>query len=210
MAVVDVFKGGLFLDKEAIEPQAIMDAAPKEWFPSLSRFKIYGYVEFPSLERAYFGLAAVRGEPSHRWEASVVVGQTEMEVAAPLVDFGDALRHLKEESDHVFEEYPFVEVTSKADYNRALAIIIDVVDPQTSVKAWSPSVKKKLERASLWEGPGVYDFRDEPPTRSYESVEAYEGLSYADEAEQFLEYMFQGDEWKEALRNLIQEIRENT
>ena len=58
-------------------------------------------------------------------------------------------------------------------------------------------------------GPGVYDFRDSPPTQSYESVEAYESSSLEFEAEQILEYMFQGDEWKAALRKLIPEIREN-
>ena len=57
MSVVDVLNGGLFLDEETIDPDTIMDIAPKEWFPGLSLFKIYAYVEFPSLERAYYGLA---------------------------------------------------------------------------------------------------------------------------------------------------------
>lgn len=207
MAVEHVFGSGLFMDKEAIDFDTIMDVAPKEWFPGMSLFKIYAYVEFPSLERAYYGLAAVKGDPTSDWVASALVDQTVMEGVASLTEFGEALRYLEEESDYMFEEVPFVEVTREEDYNRALAIVIDV-DAPTSVKDWSPSVKKMIEKESSWMGPGVYDFRDKPPTQSFETVEAYEGSGLEFEAEHILEYMFQGDEWKNSLRELIPEIRE--
>ncbi len=206
MAVEHV-SGTLFMDSDAISAEDILAKAPKDWFPGLSRFNIYPYVEFSSLERAYYGLAAVKGGPASKWIASAAMGTMEMENPAPLTEFSEALQLLEDERDHLFEEFPFVEVTNEDDYNRALAVILDV-PIQKSVKDWSPIVKAKLEKESSWMGPGIYDFRDEPPTHHVDTVEAYEIEGLGFEADSILEYMFQGDEWKKTLREVIQDLRE--
>ena len=82
-----------------------------------------------------------------------------------------------------FEEVPFVEVTSKKDYDEALKAMGEAVEDGD------------------WEKPGLYDFRDEPP--SYVgSVEDYEMDELERAADDAFELMFQGDEWKEAYEKL--------
>ncbi len=206
MSVVHV-SGALFMDSGAISAEDILTEAPKDWFPGLSLFNIYPYGEFSSLERAYYGLAAVKGEPASKWLASAATGTMEMENPAPLTEFSEALELLEEERDHLFEDSPFVEVKREEDYNRALAVILNLEIPR-SIKAWSPIIKKKLERESSWMGPGVYDFRDEPPSHHADTVAAYEIEGLGFEADNIIEYMFQGDEWKNTLREVIQDLRE--
>ena len=161
---IEHISGTLFMDSDAISAEDILTEAPKDWFPGLSSLNIYPYVEFSSLERAYYGLAAVKGNPTSKWISSAMTETMLIQDPAPLTDFGEALVMLEQERDHLFEEFPFVEVTNEDDYNRVLAMIINVPVPK-SVKDWSPIIKKKLERESSWMGPGVYDFRDEPPAR---------------------------------------------
>ena len=104
MTVMHV-SGTLFMDSDAISAEDILKEAPKDWFPGLSLFNIYPYVEFSSLERAYYGLAVVKGKPASKWIASVAMGTLEMESPAPLTEFGEALELLEEEREHLFEEF---------------------------------------------------------------------------------------------------------
>jgi hypothetical protein len=55
-----------------------------------------------------------------------------------------------------------------------------------------------------WQGKGLYDFRDDPPSFQG-SVEDYELEEMKRAAEEAFDFMFQGDEWEDAYRELAAE-----
>jgi hypothetical protein len=183
------------------EPMDISGVAPKEWTPARKGLKAYAYVEFPSLERAYYGIFLTRGGPEDEEEGSKSVGmQTWEQPVALYWDVADAFRELGEK--YAFEENPFVEVTDKKDYDRVLLALADE-DPDDP-KSWSPRAHKALEEGD-WTGPGLYDFRERPPSKAYDSALEYEILSMEEEADQTLDYMYQGEDWEKELRELLAE-----
>jgi hypothetical protein len=189
----------VFMEESEID---VSEELPKFWSPR-QNVRVYPYVEFPSLERAYVGLALVKESkkgPKEKWIDSVQVDQMTWENSiAPLTEFREALELLGEGTKWAFEEYPYVEVDTEGDYKKALLAIADEAE---GPKEWSP---RKKDEDSGWEGPGVYDFRERPPTRVYKSVLEYEMSSMESEADGALEYMFQGDKWKEDLRKLMED-----
>lgn len=144
---------------------------------------VYAYAEFPSLERVRFGLRKTTGGPKGDEIDSVQVGSYGMEPLAPYWGFGSALSEVEKGSRWAFEEVPYVEVNSKVDYDRALsAMDIDLRDGD-------------------WKEPGLYDFRDQPPTFS-ETLDDYEDSSMEQAADDAFDYMFQGEEWEQAYKKL--------
>lgn len=144
---------------------------------------IYAYARFRSLEHVAFGLYRTKGGPRDEEVDSEGVGQYGMEPIATYWEFKDALDDI--ESKHMFEDVPFVEVTSEDDYNEALEALD--IDPDDGA----------------WERPGLYDFRDDPP--SYvSSVEDYERESMKEAADQAIDFMFQGDDWEAVYRELAE------
>jgi hypothetical protein len=145
---------------------------------------IYPYAYFRSLEHVSYGLSRRDGGPKGEEIDSVEVGHYGMEPIAPFWEFGDAMGDI--ESKYAFEEVPLVEVTSKDKYNMALEALD--IDPEDGA----------------WEKSGLYDFRDEPPTYQG-TVESYELEEMERAADDAFEFMFQGEEWEDAYRELAAE-----
>lgn len=167
---------GVFVDSERVSaPHGVTSCGD-----------VYAWAEFPSLERVRFGLRKTSGGPKGDEVDSVQVGSYGMEPLAPYWDPNDAINELEKsggKSRWAFEEVPYVEVTSKADYDRALK-----------------AMGIKL-RDGDWKKPGLYDFRDEPPSFS-ETLSDYEDSELERAADDAFEYMFQGDEWEQAYAKL--------
>lgn len=193
-----------FVDKEPLSEDEIARVLPHEWSPKLAGVKVYPWIRFPSLERVYYGLQIRKSGPRSKVIESADVGTNQMESIAPLNDLNDALEILSKGHRYAFEEVPFAEISTVEGYDRVLSHAAGEDDP--SPQDWSPSRKKP---DSAWKGPGVYDLRDKPPTRSYKSVEAYERQAMESEADQILDFMFQGEEWEEKLRGLLSDYLEN-
>ena len=173
---------GVFVDLSPVDP------------PSGARdpdVHIYAYAEFRSLEHVSYGFILFDGGPHGEQIDQVQVGEYGMEPVAPFQEFKYAIDELESDSKWAFEEVPYVEVLSEEDYNEALEIL--ELDP---------------DEDSAWAGPGLYDFRDSPPT-SAGSVEDYELESLEDAADQAIEFMFQGDEWEEAYNELAEADEED-
>jgi hypothetical protein len=166
---------GIFVDTEEVEPSK-GKARPD--------VHIYAYASFRSLEHVSFGLMRTTGGPEDEEIDSETVGEYGMEPIAPFWEFGHAMDSIG--SKYAFEEVPLVEVETKDEYEEALEAID--LDPEDGD----------------WKGPGLYDFRDSPPTFSG-SVEEYEEESLQDAADQAFDYMFQGDEWEETYSKLAAE-----
>jgi hypothetical protein len=166
---------GMFVDPE---PVAAPDGMPDA--------HVYAYAQLHSLERVSYGLLLTTGGPEGEEIESMKVGAYGMEPLAPFWEFGDALKEL--ERDGSFEEVPLVEVTSNEEYNEAL----DVLDKKADAG---------ISDDNQWEKPGLYDFRDDPPTYAG-TVEEYEQEEMANAADEAIDFMLQGDEWKEIYREL--------
>lgn len=175
--------GGIFVDTEPVAAPEGMEDDPD--------VRIYAYANFRSLEHVSFGLHRTDGGPQDDEIDSVKVGEYGMEPIASFWDVGDAIKELERETGGrrerrwIFEENPFVEVTDEEDYNDALEAL-------------------GITEETAWEGPGLYDFRDDPPSFQG-SVEDYELDEMKDAADQAIEFMFQGDEWEDAYRDLVEE-----
>jgi hypothetical protein len=109
------------------------------------------------------------------------------EFAVALDEIEGANRAKRSSERYKFEEVPYVEVETAEDYDEALEAL-GVED----------------DEEGDWRGPGLYDFRDDPPTfqGSVEKHELEEMTMAADDA---IEFMFQGEEWQEAYEKLAQE-----
>ena len=174
--------GGIFVDTEPVAAPDGMDDDPN--------VHIYAYARFRSMEHVAYGLFRTTGGPEDEEIESEKVGEYGMEPRAPYWQFNDAMDELERGGRgkrsgrlYAFEETPYVEVTDEEDFDTALEAL--GLDPDDSA----------------WEGPGLYDFRDEPPTFQG-SVEEYEEESLTEEADQAIEFMFQGDEWEDTYRAL--------
>lgn len=200
---------GKFVDDEPVSEEDLARHAPKEWRPRLKPYRIYPWVEFYSLETAGYGLLATEGTHDAEPAASVEVGEQRFDpsTVAPLAELSEVLETMSKGRRYLVEEFPFAEIKEEDDYDHLLAVCLEVEVPE-SPKQWSPRVKKRIHKESKWEGPGVYDARDCPPTRHSASAEDYEleGMEYW--ADDTLDYMFQGDEWKESLKRLLGELSE--
>jgi hypothetical protein len=178
---------GTFVDTEEVAaPDGTKDA------PDVH---IYAYATFRSLEHVAYGLMRTKGGPKDEEIDSVAVGQYGMEPRAPYWELTDALYELERERKPrerrwIFEEVSLVEVRDEEDYAEAIKAL-GLKDDE-----------------GHWEGPGLYDFRDDPPTRQYKDVEEYELESLEYEADQAFEFMFQGDEWEDAYRELAADDEE--
>jgi hypothetical protein len=148
--------------------------------------QVYAWVEFATAERAYYGLSLHETDYKSRKIDSIQVGvQTFSEPVGVASEFEEALDALERGAKYVFEEYPAVEINSEADYKRVL------------------EAQGLEEDEGDWQGPGIYDFRDTPPS-FIGTTEEYEIEQMKFWADSVLDYMFQGDEWKEALAELLE------
>jgi hypothetical protein len=197
-----------FVDDEPLSLEEIRKAAPLEWVPGLERYSIFPWVEFYSLERAGYGLVAIgEGKPSVSKE--VREQQFDPSTIAPLTEFSEAIKALEDGETYLADEFPYVEITEERDYRRAVAACLEIKGSKASPLDWSPRDRqdeKRVKYESKWEGPGVYDVRECPPSKHAASVEEYELDGMEAEASDVLDFMFQGDEWKDSLRELISEL----
>jgi len=162
-------------------------AAPE---PQDAGVHVYAYARFRSLEHVAYGLYRTTGGPRDEQVDSEQVGEYGMEPIAPYWDINDALKELGKDSQHAFEEVPFVEVDSEDSYNEACEAL-GYEDTYGDDAAWPSDYKE----------PGLYDFRDDPPS-FVSSVEDYELDEMKQAAEDAIEFMFQGNEWEEAFTAL--------
>jgi hypothetical protein len=168
--IIDV-GDGMFIDTDPVDaPEGMPNA------------HIYAYAQMSSLERVSYGLLRTKGGPKDEEIESMKVGSYGMESLAPFWEFGHALDAI--DSEHAFEETPFVEVENEEDYDEACEAI-GCSDSQ-------------------WEKPGLYDFRDDPPTY-VGTVEKYEAEEMTEAADEAIDFMFQGDEWEDVYRELAAE-----
>jgi len=199
----------VFVDEDPVDVSEMELVHPKDWIPwykkmDLGDWNFYPYVEFPSLERAYYGLVLYKGKKfDFSIHESVDRPMLWNEPLAPVNDFGEAIRGL-EKGSHSFEEYPYVEVKSVEEYH----MLLEARDPIIHPKDWYPGTKRKKPDFGDWKGPGVYDVRDNPPTKSYKSVDDYQLQSMEHAADETLEFMFQGDEWKDLVRKMVEDNRD--
>ena len=194
----------IFVDAEPLSEDEIREVLIHDWSPKLKDVKVHAVVNFSSLERAYYGLSILEKGPKSKPVVSVDVGMQTFENVAPLNDLSEAIEELSVGHRSGFEEFPFVEISTLIDYDRVLVHSEDV--RAEAPHAWSP--KKKKGDYQAWGGPGVYDLRDKPPTKHAKSVEAYEIEGMKFWATDTIDFMFQGEEWKEKLKDLFAEYRE--
>lgn len=151
---------------------------------------IYPYASFRSLEHVEYGLKLMRGGPEGEELDSVRVGEYGMEPISQYHDFNSAIDAIEKErargksADWIFEDVPYVEITSEEEYNEAL-----------------DALEIEEDEGDLFDGPGLYDFRDSPPTYQG-TVEENELTDMEQAADDAFEFMFQGDEWQEAFDEL--------
>ncbi|HYX20497.1 MAG TPA: hypothetical protein VFA98_06585 [Thermoanaerobaculia bacterium] len=160
----------------------------RTWVEEARSTRIYAYVEFGGLSRVYYGLMLTAGSARDEVLASEEVGQYELENLAGYWYFSDAAERLGERSTRgtsEFEEQPFVEVSDEEEYDGALEALEIPKDE------------------SAWTKPGLYDFRDSPPTFAY-SIDEYERESMKDAAERALEDMFNSEEWENVCVTLLE------
>jgi len=168
---------GHFIDTDPVDPPK--GAADPD-------VHIYPYADFRSLEHVSYGLVRTHGGPEDEEIDSVEVGEYGMEPLAPFHEFKIALDSI--DSKFVFEEVPLVEVETEEQYNEALDALAEEEDE---------------DEEGDWEGPGLYDFRDSPPSYSG-TVEEYELEELERAADDAFGFMFQGEEWHEAYKDLAE------
>jgi hypothetical protein len=148
---------------------------------------IYPYAYFRSLEHVEFGLVLTNGGPKGDEIASVKVGQYGMEPLSSYWEFDDALDEIEKGSKYAFEEVPYVEVQTEDQYNEVL-----------------DALELEEDEGDIFDGPGLYDFRDTPPTYQG-TVEDNELADMERAADEAFEFMFQGDEWNDVYQQLAEE-----
>jgi len=159
----------------------------KIWLEEASATRVYAYVSFRNLYRGSYGLVLTAGGPRDKILDEEDIGQIDRdESLAPYWEFNDALRELETRSytsiRHIFDDKPYVEVTDKEDYDEALTQLGFSMDGE-------------------WEKPGLYDFRDQPPTY-IGTVKSYEQDSMIHEAEFYIDMIYDSD-WQSACRSLL-------
>jgi hypothetical protein len=181
MAIEYSQKWDLYIETDSVDPPEGVPAAD-----------IYAYASFRSLEHVRYGLMRTTGGPFDEEIDSVDVGSYGMEPLAPFWQLGDALDEIERGSKYAFEEVPFVDVESESQFNEALDAL---------------GLSRDDDFVTTWEGPGLYDFRDDPPTFQG-TAEDYEMDEVEHAADDAIEFMFQGDEWEDAYRQLVEEEEE--
>jgi hypothetical protein len=169
----------------------------RDWVEEARGTHIYAYVKFRGMSRLVYGLMLTTGGPRDEALDDVTVGSFEMsESIAPYWEFHDALKEMdrtleresrrseRERLSSLFEEVSMVEVGSKGDYNDALHVM--GLEPDDG----------------SWEKPGLYDFRDSPPTYSG-TLEDYQRESMKYEAEQAIESLWDSGELEAACETLV-------
>lgn len=131
---------------------------------------VYAYVKFSGAGSASYGLSMTLGPWNSTEIGSASAGYIGLDDIAPLTDLADAINAIAKGS-HLLEEYPFSEIRERKDYNSMLRVL------------------EILHEDGDWKGPGVYDMRDRPPTRSWASVGRYENAMMEIEAESILDAM---------------------
>jgi len=195
---------GKVIDPEPFSKEDVQRSTGDDGFPGLSKINFYPFVTFFNMERAKYGILATKGG----WDADeidAVVSDvaTDLEVG-PLTDFDNALKALKEREFSVFEDYPYVEITDEVDYVKALYMLGD--KGPVSRKDWSP---RGVQVKGKWEGPGVYDFLEMPPT-FVDKTEQFEIESMEYYASKLLnQELFTDDEWRNDLNILISVLKDN-
>lgn len=161
----------------------------RAWIEEARTTRIYAYVDVHGTSRLSYGLLMTTGGPRDAVIASKEMRTLELENVAPYWQFYDAIKEMRRSAGSslgpAFVENPLVEVSDEDEYDEALAMLN--MSPERGV----------------WDKPGLYNFEESPPTYSG-TVEDYEHESMKYEAEQALEYMFQGDEWKEICESLLE------
>jgi len=177
---------GFFVDTEPVAPP---DGTPDD--PDLH---IYAFARFRSLEHVSYGLMRTAGGPEDEGIDFEEVGEYGMDPLNPFWEFAVALdeieganRAKRGSESYLFEEVPYVEVTTEEEYNEAL-----------------DALELEEDEGDIFDGPGLYDFRDSPP--SYQgTVEENELMEMERAADDAIEFMFQGDQWEEAYAALADE-----
>lgn len=168
----------------------------RAWVEEARSTRVYAYVEFSGgLMHVYYGLMLTSGGPRDEILSSEQVGTYETNEIANYWYFSDAIKLLgkgAEPDEHAFEEQPFVEVTDEDEYDEAFEFL-----------ETSPGPHHRRNNR-MWKKPGIYDFRDSPPTY-VSSKEDYERESMKEAAERALEDMFSGEEWESACVTLLEE-----
>lgn len=181
-------------------PMDIADMLPEFGDPRLEErgLTVHGYADVLS-ERVDYGIALMEGGASGKIVDSREVGSTTYaEHHSITSDLPDALEHLKSASKYHFEEYPLVVLETEDEYRQAL----QASDLPAFPEDWDP---RKKHKESLWTGPGLYDFRDIPPTKSFGSIEEYEAGNMESRADECLDMMHEDDEiLKGALEELLE------
>lgn len=187
-----IYRGnGEFVDEHPVDLEKIL---PKEWSPALKGVEMYWMVEFPSPYRTAEVLILTKKGPKGKILEQINVHSSEWEESmAPLTDTEEAISMYQKDKKYAFEEFPYVDLETEEQYIRAIE------NERLGPKDWSPKQKKKSE---MWQGPGIYDFRDHPPTRSYKNLDVYETSGMEERARQVLESTYDGD-YKEPMRKLI-------
>jgi hypothetical protein len=201
--------------------KAVLDAvehfSPKEveqvskWVEEAQGANVYAYVDVDAFNVSY-GLMRTTGGPEDSIVSYKKVGGYESSDGsfAPYWEFADALKEIegragshgprslrgagasmyltpemekesrraeeerRRQLSYLFAENPLVEVTDEGDYDEALSALgFDAAE-------------------GSWEGPGLYNFDDSPPTYA-STLEDYEREALKDEAERALEMMWDED-----------------
>jgi len=167
------------------------------------KVSINPWVEFPSLERAYVGVALMMDGQVR--DTITLKEVPYFEPMAPYLPYDLIDSELKDAKPWMFEEMGWVEVRDKDDWESLL-------------EAHKTAYKKEDEDDRYeYDGPGLYDGRD--MTKAYDSVEDYEESVLEDQATELIDYMFsggllasdlKGDEWAKAFEKLALEAAEES
>lgn len=168
----------------------------RDWVELAKGTHIYAYVEFTSGDHLIYGLVRTTGGPKDRILDRKEIGGWEF-AGAPYWEFYDAYKAmdatLSRESRHserqrisfLFADNPMVEVREEGDYEDTLKLL-DL----------SP-------KANGWEGPGLYDFRDSPPSYSG-SLLNYTREAMKEAAATAIQDMWDNESWEPACEILVE------
>lgn len=156
----------------------------RTWVEEVQGTHVYAYVAFFRNDNVSYGLLLTKGGPLDEEIEYEEIGEYNLsEDFAKRRDFDAALREFENsypKQRQRFEDVPFVEIVREQQYNKLLS-------------------EMGLEDGD-WNGPGLYDFRDEPPSYAM-TVEEYVAACVKEEAEQALSNVFEED-LDEACRTL--------
>jgi hypothetical protein len=210
-----------FIDDRPIQPKRWREEMPHQhrkrwgtaveramdWFDQMAKkegLSIHPYAEFPSLERADVGLALIEGGEKvlDHWavKSDIMYG----EPRAPYLPGDMIASELKDARWYYFEEYPYVEVRNKKDWE-----LLNELHETARERHFAENKWEYKPGHNEYRGRGIYDARD--MERQYKSAEEYEISDLEREADDLIDYMFtgglmasdlHGEEWLEAFEKL--------